>query len=225
MPKSIDLTGQKFGRLTVLERAKDERPRSWWLCRCECGNEIITSSAHLKQGTKSCGCLQRDAVRTALTKHGHAPTKYQNASPEYRSWRAMKLRCNNPNHIAYKSYGGRGIKICERWNDFTNFLADMGARPEGAELNRVDNDKNYEPGNVIWSTDSENNRNRRNNLIVEFNGQKKCLAEWAETTGIAWHTLYYRIFKLGWSLDEAMAKRGAVVIKEPQQKLGLEVTT
>lgn len=202
MPKFIDLTGQKIGRLTVINRS-EKRPRAWWNCKCDCGKECVMSNMALTVNKlPSCGCWDAELRGSWLVKHGHAITGKM--TTEYRVWRSMKNRCHDPNNQQYKNYGGRGISVCERWHSFENFLSDMGNRPGGAEIDRKDNFGNYEPGNCRWTTKKVNNRNRRDNHILEFNGEKKCIAEWAEKTGIGWHTIYYRIYKCGWSIDEAL---------------------
>lgn len=149
MPSRINMTGRQCGRLTVIERSQRANATGaiFWRCRCECGNEIEASGVLLRNGqTRSCGCLH-------IT-HG------MTLSPEYRVWRSMHQRCTNPKHVRYERYGGRGISVCERWNSFENFFADMGARPAGLTLERIDNHKGYGPGNCKWATWSEQNRNR-----------------------------------------------------------------
>lgn len=158
-----DLTGQRFGFLlakTYIAGTK-ESPRSKWVCVCDCGKEIICKAENLKRGKiKSCGCKSNEMRRLSSIKHGH--TRYDGyVSGAYGSWASMKQRCENENNAQFNDYGGRGITICERWKSFENFLADMGDRPEGMSLDRVDPNGNYEPGNCKWSTRSEQAINKR----------------------------------------------------------------
>lgn len=157
---TLDLSGQRFGRLTVVART-DRRPGAWWRCVCDCGGEKVTRASLLRNGeTQSCGCLQKERTSEASKTHGHAPRGKK--GPTYVSWRNALARCNNPLWHAYHLYGGRGITICERWaSSFANFLADMGERPPGHTLDRLDPDGNYEPGNCRWATPKQQAQNRR----------------------------------------------------------------
>ena len=152
-----DLAGATFGRLTVIGRAE---PRRFWLCKCACGTLKNIRHDHLVDGrVRSCGCLGRESTGQRSLTHGH--TRQRTLTPEYESWASMLSRCRNPNATQYKWYGGKGIKVCDRWQSFENFLADMGTRPEGTSLDRIDPYGNYEPSNCRWADRLEQRRNQR----------------------------------------------------------------
>jgi hypothetical protein len=160
----MDLAGQTFGRLTVIERVA-HIPRPHWLCRCECGTERIVRADNLRRGlTRSCGCFHREQWIASVSTHGHL--RNGEVHPLYWTWASMHQRCRNPNHARgtrWMHYGGRGITVCERWggrDGFAHFIADMGERPDRHTLDRVDPDGNYEPGNCRWATYREQNLNR-----------------------------------------------------------------
>lgn len=157
----IDLTNQRFERLTVLKEAGRKWGGVAWLCRCDCGNEIILASKDLRfHNTRSCGCLQPQAASAANTTHGDCQNYRR--TPEWNIWSGMWDRCRNPNKQNYQYYGGRGIKVCDRWREFANFLEDMGRRPgPNYSIDRKDTDGNYEPNNCRWVTQNTQLRNRR----------------------------------------------------------------
>ena len=162
MRRSIDITGHTYGRLVVLRfDREDSHKNRYWTCLCECGVETSVRFGRLRSGyTKSCGCLIKERAAMCSYRHGCNTTTYR--SPEYSSWNSMKQRCLNPNSKDYANYGGRGISVCDSWQDsFQQFFEDMGIRPEGTTLDRMDNDGNYEPGNCRWATAKEQNSNRR----------------------------------------------------------------
>lgn len=202
-----DHVGKRFGRLTVLRREDTPwvsasgrvHPRRW-ICRCDCGTEKpIAAGSFVHGGTVSCGCYLLDIS----TRHGSAPKG--KPTPTYRIWLAMRERCSNPKNVGYHRYGGRGIKVCERWNDYALFLADVGERPPGLTLDRIDADKGYEPGNVKWATRKEQAVNRTNNKRVVIAGVERYACEVAEENGIPLSTYYGRL-KYGWSMEDAVTR-------------------
>lgn len=162
----IDLRNRKFGRLAVLTRGPNVKSREVrWICRCQCGNKTIARSSRLRNGeTRSCGCLMKEHL-AAGTQLRHGAAKHGKELVEYKTWARMRNRCNNPRSHAYKRYGGRGIRICKRWDTFPAFFADMGPRPSAQHsIDRYpNNDGNYEPRNCRWATPKQqaNNRGRR----------------------------------------------------------------
>lgn len=209
----IDRTGDRVGRLLVISRAEDKETTAGkryvrWLCRCDCGAEVKVMSGHLNEAnTTSCGCALRDILIERNATHGGTGT------PEHETWRGIKERCSDPKSAAFNDYGGRGIKLCERWNDFRLFLADMGTRPSPEHsIDRIDVNGNYEPGNCRWATRTEQSRNRRNNIVVELNGQRMPLSQAVETLGgdkQAYKTVHKRMKYRGMTFDDAMTAIGA----------------
>lgn len=176
----------EFGRLTVVSRAENDRfGRTQWHCVCECGKEKVVALFRMTSGhTKSCGCIKGQANATHRMR----------GTPTHNSWCAMKQRCNYPGSDEYKNYGGRGIRVCERWNSsFENFIADMGERPKGMSIERLDSNKNYEPGNCKWANDHEQARNRRSTIWVTRGGQTKCVKDWCDELGLSVDRVYGRI--------------------------------
>ena len=163
MANLIDLTGQRFGRLLVLERSDHKTYQLYWICECSCDKRTVldVGGRYLREGkTQSCGCLQREwAKKKQLLNH---KTHGKTGTPEWNAWEAMRIRCKYPTTNGYTNYGGRGITICKRWDNFENFLVDMGTKPTPAHtLDRIDVNGNYEPSNCRWATVLEQNRNKR----------------------------------------------------------------
>lgn len=187
--------GDRFGRLTAIRDRIGQRNRRLWLCRCDCGTERWFRQDHLKTGlARGCGCYRLDVV----TRHG------QTQAPTWKSWQSMLNRCRNEtDRKHYQDYGGRGIKVCGRWLQFENFLADMGERPKGKTLDRIDVDGGYEPGNCRWATMKEQNRNKRSSKFVMYRGRKMCLSEAMELSGVKrWQ--YYAGIKRGMTPEQAL---------------------
>ena len=196
---SLDLSGDRFGRLVVVRKAeaKGKRGEIYWLCKCDCGNMKSVRANQLTRGiTKSCGCLQRESVKT----HG------MTGVPTFKSWDSMKQRCLNPNSPDYANYGGRGIKVCEEWVDsFDSFLADMGTRPTGTTLDRIDPNGNYEKANCRWATVKTQNSNKRATKRYAFNGKELTASEISELTGVQQRLIVDRM-RAGWKIEDAVNK-------------------
>lgn len=190
--------GQRFGRFVILNEIQPHRKPNGALvrmfdCLCDCGCIKSVRLSSLTSGaTVSCGCFHKEKAaevgKAIHTTHGLSKTQI------YFVWSAMRRRCGNPSDKRFSDYGGRGIKVCERWNNsFEAFLQDMGPRPEGGTLERIDNNGNYEPGNVRWASWKEQARNNRRNHLHTINGQTKSLAEWCEILGEPWTTVKKRV--------------------------------
>lgn len=196
-------TGTKFDKWEVI--SPSDRPYSV-LCRCTCGIERHIRYRHLYSShTRSCLKCSGDKIAAKKTRHGYSK-RSTNRTPTYRSWAMMVNRCRNQNCPAYENYGGRGIKVCDRWLDFANFLSDVGERPSMKHsIDRFpDNNGNYEPGNCRWATSSQQARNTRANHIVEWDGKKQILSDWAKELGISVTLLSARLGRLGWSIEKTM---------------------
>lgn len=199
MAKSVfrlDLVGRRYGRWTVLSFShKKPAGEIMWNCRCECGKERPVKAASLESGrSTSCGCFHREQV----SNHG------MTGLPTFKSWESMKQRCLNPNATSHDRYGGRGITIHEAWiNSFDQFLADMGERPEGTTLDRIDPDGNYEPSNCRWAGLKTQQRNRNVTPTLTHDGVTRTFAEWSELTGVSSKILSWRI-KNGWGAEKTL---------------------
>jgi hypothetical protein len=192
MPK----IGEAFGWWEVVDAAKVGRKHHRVLCRCRCGKEVLVVLHSLLTGrSKSCGCRPKNKSDAVYMK------------PEYRTWENMKSRCQNPRHTAFQFYGGRGIKVCERWQVFTNFFADMGERPTlRHEIDRIDTNGHYEPGNCRWATRKEQQNNIRSNRFVTIGSVRWNVVQWSEATGTSQRLISQRLSR-GWPEREAVFGR------------------
>lgn len=188
MAALIDLTGKTFGRLTVLKKGKTESNKVYWICVCRCGNEREIYGAQLRRRTKSCGCISTEIRVARNTTHGKSGTN------TYKIWKDIFKRCNNPNNAGFKYYGARGIKVCQRWRNFENFLADMGERPStGHSIDRIDVNGDYESSNCKWATKLEQMNNRRDNVHIETPAGRMTIPNASRKFGIKPGTLHYRV--------------------------------
>ena len=207
MSRLIDLTGQRFGHLTVIKRAGSQGKNTTWLCRCECGKECIVQSSNLKnQKNISCGCNRRQLASKKFKTHGMAKTRL------YKEWRRMKERCHLKTKDGYERYGGRGITVCSEWlNSFEAFRdwALANGYRDNLTLDRINVDGNYEPSNCRWATNSEQQSNKSSNRFITFDNRTQTLSQWARETGIRKDTLRCRL-ENGWSVERAL--------KEPTNK-------
>lgn len=205
--KRLNVIGERYGRLTVVSDAASSTHRRRVNVICDCGTEKAVPLDALRNGsTRSCSCLQSEAahrLKQVNTKHGLAQ------SSTYISWCQMKGRCNTPTHKQWADYGGRGIQVCDRWLSFEAFLSDMGIRPKGRSLDRIDNDGNYEPGNCRWATPKEQASNRRlpkhqpGMVMLTVRGDTRNIAAWARATGISKSAISHRL-RLNWSAEDAV---------------------
>jgi hypothetical protein len=203
----LDPTGKKYGRLLVLsEVARTDPKKRRFLCLCDCGQRTERNLNALRTGhVRSCGCLHIETLAENRTKgpRGQPPKHGKHGTPEYGSWISMRQRCNNPKKKCFEHYGGRGIKVCERWDAFANFLQDMGPRPEGHSLDRIDVNGNYEPGNVRWATQQQQLENTRVAKLVTIDGRTQTIAAWSREKGLNLGQVQQRI-SYGWTLEDAI---------------------
>lgn len=185
-------SGRRYGKLVVLHSAGHVGPAHYWLCRCDCSNVVAIRGSFLTSGNStSCGCSRRIHLKCD--------------TPEYRAWAGMKGRCHNPKSKQWHRYGGRGIKVCDKWREsFKDFLADVGPRPSRFHsMDRIDNDGDYEPGNCRWATNKEQSINRSSSRFLTFQGTTLTVTEWANRLGMKQPTLSRRIIH-GWSTERAL---------------------
>lgn len=200
MTRGPSIAGIVVGRLTVIEPTERRVARQViWRCRCSCGNEAFVSRGNLKDSiVRSCGCLNSESASRRFTKHGDA-----NRRREYYIWKGMRKRCLNPATRKWPRYGGRGISICAAWDDFAQFIADMGPCPPGHGIDRIDNDGNYEPSNCRWATNGEQARNRSTTRMFTIAGETLCLKDWASRFAVNYISVLKRLAR-GLTIKEAL---------------------
>lgn len=197
-----DFAPETFGRLTSIGHAfMAGGKNSKQVFECVCGNVVVAFVSGVKQGnTTSCGCYQKEASSASNTKHGLS------SHPIYGTWVCMISRCYDLNCAGYKDYGGRGITVCDRWREsFANFLSDMGERPKGWSIDRIDNNKGYCPENCRWATSVEQNNNTRRNRILSHDGKTQTMTQWAMELGFSVQAIYDRL-RRGWSVERALSE-------------------
>lgn len=200
MGSKLDLTGERYGRLTVIDVAENRGNKTAWNCLCDCGNALTVTTGELRRGdTKSCGCFHIQRATESNVTHGRRYSK------EHSIWTSMKTRCFNPRNKHFKFYGKLGVTVCERWLDFAKFFEDMGECPQGLTLERNDPTGDYSPENCRWATASEQACNKRNSIWLDFGGRYLPLKLWAERLQICYGTLYTR-FKEGWDVERILTK-------------------
>lgn len=212
MSKFDDLTGRQFNRWYVESfYGNHTKPSGFkvklWNCTCLCGTKKVVAAPSLRNGdSQSCGCLNKELIKERNQTHNRSKSR------EYEAWRSMKKRCLNPNDKNYVHYGGRGIKVCDRWsNSFENFYEDMGDKPDNHSLDRKDVNGNYEPNNCRWATQDEQIRNRRNSIMVSYKGEVSILKDFCKSHNLNYGTILSRINKYNMTLSEALKKSGIII--------------
>lgn len=203
MGNCIDLTGQRFGRLTVIRKNGRMNRNVAWECKCDCGNTKTISSYSLRSGrSQSCGCLNKELVTKMMTTHGKSGTRL------HRIWTLMKNRCTSDTSPDYPKYGGRGVTVCDEWLKFDAFYewSISHGYDDTLSIDRIDNDGNYCPDNCRWATKKQQENNKSTNSLIEYNGETHTIAEWADIKGINYETLRCRIKYFGWSPEKALTK-------------------
>lgn len=200
-----DLTGQRFGRLTVIERVGwNVHKDSTWRCLCDCGNLTVKSSPGLRNGKNpSCGCWKKERISETKTKHGKSGTRL------YGIWKAMNQRCNNPNHRKYRYYGGKGITVCDEWaQNFQTFFewSIENGYTDSLTIDRIDNNKGYSPENCQWETVKHQHNHTSGNRFITYNGETHSLAEWGEKVNIKPGVIWDRLAR-GWAVERALTTR------------------
>lgn len=213
-----DLKGKIFGALTVIDVSHQKNRRTYWMCQCSCGNTKAFGRDKLTTGVAvSCGCLSNHSGRFK-TKHGASNSaKGGRPTVEYSTWLGIKDRCNNPKNSKYARYGGRGIKMCDKWSEsFQSFLDDVGKRPKNkSSIDRIDVNRGYEPGNVRWATQLEQMKNTSKNRIVYIGGVGKPVAEWCHINNLDPEVAYGRLARCRMSEEDAVTLPKRKISKKP----------
>ncbi len=197
-----NILGRRYGRLAVtFGPVSGAGPCLSWICLCDCGKEKRINGSNLRLGkTLSCGCLQKERSSAGTQTHGLSK------SAEYNVWCKMRLRCGDPAERNYPRYGGRGIRVCDRWKNFEAFIADMGPRPSPSHsIERKDNNSDYSPSNCIWALPKQQQNNKSTNVVIELDGHRLTVTQWAERIGIKDKTLYARLAS-GWSPERVITE-------------------
>lgn len=202
MGSKLQLVGKVFTRLTVISEdlERNNEGHVMWACKCQCGNDVKVSGPYLVKGnTKSCGCLQKQAA----AKNGKR-THMLSKTAMYQTWRSIKKRCLLKTSPEFYNYGGRGIKICDRWLSFKYFYEDMGDKPSPRHsIDRIDNNGDYEPNNCRWATQKEQSNNTRVNVFLSYKGKTLTISQWSDATGIPRPTIFWR-FNQGWDPEKIL---------------------
>lgn len=199
MGRPIDMTGNRYGRLSVIEMAGcNKHKQRLWRCICDCGNDVEVIGFLLRQEqTRSCGCLNKESIAQVNYKHGKSKSKIWSIH------RSMMDRCYLKTSHAYNRYGGRGITVCDRWHDFEKFYEDMGDKPNGMSLDRIDNNSGYSPENVKWASYKEQANNTRSNRILTYMGRSQNISQWADEFNLKMTTIWARLQR-GWTVERAL---------------------
>jgi hypothetical protein len=203
MVAKIDVTGERYGRLVAIRRVGPVGGKTFWLFRCDCGSLYECRLENVRHShTRSCGCQKAEGIAARSLKHGHQTDRKE--SRTLKCYRHAKSRCENPNDQKFPIYGGRGIKMCERWSsDFSAFLEDMGECPAGLSIDRIDPHKGYSPENCRWATTPQQARTRTDNIVVEHNGALLILKDFAAVMGVNYKTLHSRVRYKGMTAHDA----------------------
>lgn len=205
MEMRSEFVGKTFHYLVVTDVVPHGQKTARLLCSCRCGKSILATPRQMRlREITSCGCWKRQVLGVSSTTHGLSNSSVKGyASRTYGVWQAMRDRCSNPNRKDFYRYGGRGITVCERWQQFEHFLADMGEAPAGLTLDRIDNNAGYAPENCRWATRHQQTYNSSHMKYIEHRGETMCLSAWQKKMGVKPHTYYSRL-RRGWSVKQAL---------------------